>query len=410
MTLTQHGAKNYAVQEKRAGIALCLSGGGFRAALFHLGALRRLNELGILRQLDTITAVSGGSTIAAHLARYHNTWNDPDGCDIRTWEKTIAAPFREIASRNLSTPSVLWGLPFVFGNQGVDSFARACGREFCDPTDIVLRDLPEKPNFQFCATELVDRKPVFFDRNTAPDWPVGRAVAISSAFPLVFWPYRQSTPRTVLVDGGVADNRGLEPVWQTHRTLLVSDGGDVLRPGWSQAMTYSLTRSVAVVMMRMNEMQKRWLIAMFESDRREGTFWGIGSTVGHYRDDEREQFTGYGEDVARDYIATIRLKYDSFSTAEAAILENHGYLLADGAIKRHARTLAPAVDPPYPPLNVPHPLWLDDTRAREALANSASSSIMGHGWVRACWRTLFGARPRRVTPTTDTVRTDTVRT
>jgi NTE family protein len=30
---------------------LALSGGGYRAALFHLGALRRLNELGVLSRL-----------------------------------------------------------------------------------------------------------------------------------------------------------------------------------------------------------------------------------------------------------------------------------------------------------------------------------------------------------------------
>ena len=30
------------------GIALCLSGGGYRAMVFHLGALWRLNELGLL--------------------------------------------------------------------------------------------------------------------------------------------------------------------------------------------------------------------------------------------------------------------------------------------------------------------------------------------------------------------------
>jgi len=30
-------------KSERRGVALCLSGGGFRAALFHLGALRRLN-------------------------------------------------------------------------------------------------------------------------------------------------------------------------------------------------------------------------------------------------------------------------------------------------------------------------------------------------------------------------------
>jgi len=50
---------------KDSRIALCLSGGGFRAALFHLGAFRRLNELGILSTVDSIASVSGGSILAA---------------------------------------------------------------------------------------------------------------------------------------------------------------------------------------------------------------------------------------------------------------------------------------------------------------------------------------------------------
>ena len=48
-------------------LALCLSGGGYRAALFHLGAVRRLNEVGLLAQFDAIASVSGGSILAAHL-------------------------------------------------------------------------------------------------------------------------------------------------------------------------------------------------------------------------------------------------------------------------------------------------------------------------------------------------------
>ena len=54
----------------RHGIGLCLSGGGFRATLFHLGALRRMNELGILSRDDfrTVASVSGGSIAAAALA------------------------------------------------------------------------------------------------------------------------------------------------------------------------------------------------------------------------------------------------------------------------------------------------------------------------------------------------------
>src|SRR3989337_4461384 len=54
----------------RKGIGICLSGGGYRATLFHMGALRRLNELGVLahRDLRTISSVSGGSITSAFLA------------------------------------------------------------------------------------------------------------------------------------------------------------------------------------------------------------------------------------------------------------------------------------------------------------------------------------------------------
>src|SRR4051812_27504769 len=50
------------------GIGLCLSGGGFRAMLFHLGSLVRLNELGFLPRLERVASVSGGSIAAGALA------------------------------------------------------------------------------------------------------------------------------------------------------------------------------------------------------------------------------------------------------------------------------------------------------------------------------------------------------
>src|SRR5262245_24538819 len=49
-------------------IGLALSGGGFRASLYHLGLIRFLRDAGILPQVTHITSVSGGSIIAAHLA------------------------------------------------------------------------------------------------------------------------------------------------------------------------------------------------------------------------------------------------------------------------------------------------------------------------------------------------------
>jgi predicted acylesterase/phospholipase RssA len=47
-------------------IGLALSGGGFRASLYHLGVLARLAELDVLRQVEVLSCVSGGSIVGAH--------------------------------------------------------------------------------------------------------------------------------------------------------------------------------------------------------------------------------------------------------------------------------------------------------------------------------------------------------
>lgn len=46
-------------------IGLALSGGGFRASFFHIGVLARLADLDLLRQIEVISTVSGGSIIGA---------------------------------------------------------------------------------------------------------------------------------------------------------------------------------------------------------------------------------------------------------------------------------------------------------------------------------------------------------
>jgi predicted acylesterase/phospholipase RssA len=45
---------------------LGLSGGGFRASLYHIGVLARLAELDLLRQVEVLSCVSGGSIVGAH--------------------------------------------------------------------------------------------------------------------------------------------------------------------------------------------------------------------------------------------------------------------------------------------------------------------------------------------------------
>jgi predicted acylesterase/phospholipase RssA len=55
-----------AVRSALAGkVGLALSGGGFRASFYHLGVLARLAELNVLRHVEVLSCVSGGSIVGA---------------------------------------------------------------------------------------------------------------------------------------------------------------------------------------------------------------------------------------------------------------------------------------------------------------------------------------------------------
>ena len=61
------GRKAYALRSMfRGKIGLALSGGGFRASLYHIGVLAKLAEYDLLRHIEVLSCVSGGSIIGAH--------------------------------------------------------------------------------------------------------------------------------------------------------------------------------------------------------------------------------------------------------------------------------------------------------------------------------------------------------
>ncbi len=53
------------ISGRRNKLGLALAGGGFRASLFHLGVLHRMAELDLLRYVEVLSTVSGGSIIGA---------------------------------------------------------------------------------------------------------------------------------------------------------------------------------------------------------------------------------------------------------------------------------------------------------------------------------------------------------
>src|SRR6185436_14914873 len=106
------------------GVGLCLSGGGYRAMLFHVGSLWRLNQLGYLPKLARISSVSGGSITAGVLGF---KWGrlDFDGNGVaRAFDAEVVQPVRGLASTTIDEGAILGGvfLPGSISDKIVDAY------------------------------------------------------------------------------------------------------------------------------------------------------------------------------------------------------------------------------------------------------------------------------------------------
>jgi hypothetical protein len=122
------------------------------------------------------------------------------------------------------------------------------------------------------------------------------------------------------------------------------------------------------------------------TDKPTGAFWRLASRKSNFCKDCSEEFEhelqalekdwyGYPEDLQESHIGEIRTDLDSFTEAESKILENHGYFMADLAIRRHARHLG-EVNTDF---RVPHREFLEPGSVRRALRVSHSRL---HFWSR----------------------------
>jgi hypothetical protein len=229
------------------GSTLRIGGGGYRAALFHLGALTRLNELGLLSQVDTVGAVGGGSILAALLA-VRVPW--PLSGPFPEWSEAVATPMREIAT---SGP--------ITGRPGDPTQTERYARELAASMGGTL---PERPRFVFG----------------------GAGLAL----------------------GEMAVERGAKSP--------------------------------------------------------DSVSWQIGEATG---------WPGYDAALVEDVIAAVRTDLDAFDEGEQAVLENHGYLLADAALRERGLAPAERTDPPEPPF----PKWMDEATVRLALAASVRRTRLG---------------------------------
>jgi NTE family protein len=375
------------------GLGLCLSGGGYRAMLFHLGSLWRLNQLGYLPRLDRVSSVSGGSIVAAVLgSRWDLLDFDREGVAAQ-FERQVVEPVRAFAGRTVDARAITLGL-FAPGSIGARLAAAYRRHLFGGAT---LQDLPaegEGPRFVLNATNLQSGTLWLFSRKEAVDHRVGRidnptiplatAVAASSAFPPVLAPMRlrlaaedyvpgsgedlQSPPyttRPTLADGGVYDNLGLETAWKKCLTVLISDAGgafteDAGRFGpfdswrWREWGTQTI-RVLKTIDNQVRELRKRQVIDGFEAEpgdrlHRKGTYWGIRSHVADY---ELANSLPVDEERAKK-LADVPTRLAALDPATQERLINWGYAICDTAMRRWVLDKDPGPPPlPYPdhPLN-----------------------------------------------------------
>lgn len=359
------------------GAALCLSGGGYRAMLFHLGVLWRLYEVKQLNGLKRVSSVSGGSITAGVLALAWSRLSfDPAGLRDE-FVPHVVAPVRVMAGRTLDRTAILGGI-FLPGTIGEHVAAAYDEHLFRGAT---LQDLPDDaggaaPRFVINATSVQSGALWRFSRPFMGDWRVGRierptlrlalAVAASSAFPPVLSPLEiplnpaqvrrdpgsdlnrePYTSRAVLTDGGVYDNLGLETVWKRYRTVFVSDGGGLMAPEPEPHSDWArhAYRVLNLVDSQVRALRKRQVVGSFMDGSRRGAYWSIRSAAANYPSEKK---------LDCPHERTLRLAEEPtrLERMEPALQErliNWGYALCDMALRSHHDTGLPA------PTNFPYP-------------------------------------------------------
>ena len=373
------GLKN---QEKEKTSALALSGGGYRATLFALGSLWRLNELGILKNLNRITAVSGGSIALGYLALH---WEDLifDDNDIaENFEELIAKPLQKFCGEALDIKAGILGLLTPWKTIG-DKITEVYDDKLFH--NLLLKDIPHGegiPEFIFYATNYGTGSSVRMTKDHIYDYRLGeapsedislaRVVAASSAFPPMFSPVilnssqwnwkrtkyadlyenRSLRDRLVLADGGLYDNLGLEAVWKENVNsadhfdqVLVCDAGApfdigfdmkdgivstlMQKTGLKRNWVTQLSRMSSIMIEQQRALRKRRLIKNYENKIYTGTYWGTTTKIAGY--DVAGKLAS--DNATTRSIAKIATRLNAFSDKNQGYLINWGYALSDAAVR-----------------------------------------------------------------------------
>jgi len=217
-------------------IGLALSGGGFRAVAFGLGALRALHDRDLLSSVRVVSGISGGAILSALWAYGPENFEEFDlstrrllrsGLQLELTRRAFT-PSSTVRSLASVVRSVTAGNPRAFSRTEALVAALAARGLDVPLSNVTHPDLA----VVMSATDLSNGNAVRFGSQVSSSSPLGRitdvvpaadAAAASAAFPLLLPPLvrnynfersdgSQRTSRLAMTDGGVYDNLGVTPL------------------------------------------------------------------------------------------------------------------------------------------------------------------------------------------------------
>lgn len=283
-------------------IGLALSGGGYRAAAYHIGTLRALHKLGILDKVDVISSVSGGSITAAYYVL-----NKEKGYE--EFEKNLIASLKH----DVLCLAVIEILA-VFGVAILLAYITPCGFGWLTIIAEILvlllfgyyvlpvscfieyaynllffkkaklSTLSSTPILAINATDLSTGNQFTFSQDrmvcypykkhlqfNTENFPLAKAVMASSCVPFAFSPIKisrkyqigQCDKSPLLVDGGLYDNQGAHKFEGYDRYFavdyaIVSDAGNTkISSRWCVNLFLTLMTTSDILMRRIKNFQRQ---------------------------------------------------------------------------------------------------------------------------------------------------------
>ncbi|VVP24809.1 hypothetical protein PS862_04044 [Pseudomonas fluorescens] len=329
------------IDGKTKRIGLAMSGGGFRAAAFHLGVMQELKNNGLLDKIDLLSCVSGGSIAGTTVALNWGAANKLELLD--TYLRT----------RSIAVSSFIAGSLDPFESR-LEKLADSYDKDLFQKKN--LSALSNGPRIYLNATNLATGNMFFFVAGgggacemgehelgvvPAPQFPVCQAVAASSAFPPVFPPLRldssaygpASVEYVTLTDGGVYDNMGVNPLLRDRNALdyiIVSDGGKPF------ANNSQPTESGAIVLKAALDIMMEQIRGL-EFDRLQYRHLaGKGPKPMWFSIDSRDGEARQGDAA---FASAIDTNLRRLSSEEMAVLTRHGASLVKARIAAYAPEL-----------------------------------------------------------------------